>query len=93
VTASPSSPSRRHAIKPAPNGAAAGSSSRDALGVVRNLPAGAARAALDPVLALPQAWFDLQQYPQHRWIGLEGELALPHAAGGVRQLGARAHRS
>ena len=55
MTASPTSPSPT---------AAAGSSSPDALGVVRNLPAGAARAALDPVVALAQAGLDFQDEPE-----------------------------
>ena len=59
-------------------------SSPDALGVARNLPAGTAPAALDPVVALAQAGLDLQQDPQHRWISLGGELALARVATGLR---------
>jgi len=43
-------------------------SSPDALGEVRNLPAGAAGAAGAAVAALAHARLDLQQDPKHRWI-------------------------
>ena len=52
-------------------------SSPDALGVVRNLPAGAAGAALDPVVALGHPGLDLQEDLEHGGIGLRGELAPP----------------
>ena len=66
-----------------PRGAAAGSPSPDAL-EVRNLPAGAARAALDPVVAPVQPGLDLQEDLQHRWIGLGDVFALARVAAGRR---------
>jgi hypothetical protein len=48
-----------------------------ALGVVRNLPAHGAAAALDPAVVSAHPGLDLQQDSQHQWIGLGGELTLP----------------
>jgi len=46
-------------------------------GVVHNLPACAARAAFDPVVALAQAGLDLQEDHEYGGIGLGDLLALP----------------
>jgi hypothetical protein len=59
-------------------------SSPDALGVVRNLPADLAGAALHPVIAPTGAVLDLQDDLEHSGIGLGGELALPGVAAGLR---------
>jgi hypothetical protein len=48
-----------------------------ALGVVRNLPACLAAAALDPVIAFAQAGLDLQEDLEHGGIGLGDVFALP----------------
>jgi hypothetical protein len=50
-------------------------------GVVRNLPARAARAALDPVVALAQAGLDLQEELEFDGIGLGDVFALPQGGG------------
>jgi hypothetical protein len=51
---------------------------------VRNLPASAAPAALDPVVAPAQAGLDLQEDLEHRGIGLGDEFALPEMTAGFR---------
>jgi hypothetical protein len=56
---------------------AAGSTSPDALGVVRNLPCGVAGTALHPPMVPACALPDLQDDPEHGGIGRGGELALP----------------
>jgi hypothetical protein len=61
-------------------GAVSASHLRD--GVVRNLPAGVARAGLDPVVVALVG--DLQKDLDHGWIGLGDVLALPEMTCGLR---------
>jgi hypothetical protein len=61
-----------------------GAWSPDALSVVRNLPTSAARAELDPVVAVAQAGLDLQEDLEHAGLGRGGELALRQVAAGLR---------
>jgi hypothetical protein len=58
-------------------------SSPDALGIVRNLPACVAGAALHPQVVPAGAVLDLQEERKHGRISLEGELALPRVAAGL----------
>jgi SAM-dependent methyltransferase len=60
---------------------------------VRNLPPGAARAALDPVVALIQAGLDLQEDLEHGGIGLGDVFASPEMTCGRRSYGLSRARS
>jgi hypothetical protein len=60
------------------------SSSPDALGEVRNLPAGVATATFHPPVALARAVLDLQENQEHGGIGLGGEFALRRMPAGLR---------
>ena len=61
--------------------------SPDALGVVRNLPAGVASAALHPPIAPTRAVLDLQDDPQEDRIPRLAVLALARVAEGGRVIG------
>jgi hypothetical protein len=61
-----------------------GSTSPDALGVARNLPAAVAAAAFHPPVTPARAVLDLQEDLEYGGIGLAGELALRRVAGGRR---------
>jgi hypothetical protein len=75
-------PDRAVSVKP--YGTAAGRSSPDALGVVRNLPGAVAGGARHPVVSGSKAGLDRQQDLEHGGRGLVDVLALRQVPGGRR---------